>query len=193
MTAQGESNGYIRRHDCKSGIFYHAFLFIYLFIFVEWQFLLLFYSSEHVKKQYIWTILKITFKKLWLIHWLTNQLMTWNRVLLEKQTVTQLVKKFSTFYGTHLGTYPEQHEFSKNLCILFLKINFNITVSPTYKSSKWSLSFRFCYQNFVQKILLILQIVLTSYYFLSYCRVLDKISVQTVLCQQHACPCVIQI
>jgi ABC-type thiamin/hydroxymethylpyrimidine transport system permease subunit len=37
----------------KSGIFYNSlFTYIYLF-FVEWQFLLLFYSFEHVKQQYI--------------------------------------------------------------------------------------------------------------------------------------------
>jgi len=33
---------------------------------------------------------------------LTNYVTPWSRVLLEKIIITQLVKKFSTFYGTHM-------------------------------------------------------------------------------------------
>jgi len=50
---------------------------------------------------------------------ITNQLTPWNRVILEKLLLTQLVKKLPALYGTQklttmfIGPYPEtQHESS---------------------------------------------------------------------------------
>jgi hypothetical protein len=60
---------------------------------------------------------------------LTNYLSPWSRVLLEELLVTQLVKKFPTFYGTKdslpcskgptTGPYPEPDESNPNLPIIF--------------------------------------------------------------------------
>jgi hypothetical protein len=57
-----------------------------------------------------------------------TQLTPWSRVHLEKLIVTQLVKKFTTFYGTQkflcsqgpaTGPHPEPDEFSPHLPTLF--------------------------------------------------------------------------
>ena len=43
--------------------------------------------------------------------------------------------------------YPEPHEFSPRTCIVFIKNHFNIIISSTFTSYKWSLSLRFHHQN----------------------------------------------
>ena len=84
----------------------------------------------------------------------------WSRVLLEKLTGSQPVKKFPSFYGTRkfitaftsvrhqslswaswiksIPTHPTSH---------FLNIDLNIVIPTTPGSPKCSLSFRFPYQN----------------------------------------------
>ena len=78
-------------------------------------------------------------------------LTTWNRVLLEKLIVSQLVKKFPTYYGTQrfvpclqeltIGLYPEPDECSPSLLPYFLNINANIIVTSMLSSSTQSWGF----------------------------------------------------
>jgi hypothetical protein len=88
-------------------------------------------------------------------NWITNLLTPWNRVLLEKLIVTQLVKKFTAFYKTRrfitvfLGPYPEPDEPSPHLPTLFSRIRSNIILPSTPTSSEWSLPFGFSDQDFV--------------------------------------------
>ena len=86
----------------------------------------------------------------------TYLLTPWNRVLLEKLTGFQLVKKFPAFYGTRKFTtaftkatcpYPEPARSIPYPTSHFLKINLNITLPSTPGSPKWSLSLKFPYQN----------------------------------------------
>jgi len=90
-------------------------------------------------------------------HYGSYLLTPWSRVLLEKVTVFQLVKKFPAFYGTrrfitactsarHLSlswassirSIPTSH---------FLKIHLNIILSSMPGTPKWYLSLRFTHQN----------------------------------------------
>jgi hypothetical protein len=53
-----------------------------------------------------------------LIDWLTP----WSRVLLEKLTVTQLVKKFCAFYGTQrfIAVFTRAHHWSFHTCYIYI-------------------------------------------------------------------------
>jgi hypothetical protein len=85
---------------------------------------------------------------------------SWSRVLLEKLTVIQLVKKFTAFYGTKCsllfshepitGSCPDPDESSPQLPTLFLsEINSNIILPSTPRSSEWSLPFKLSEKSFV--------------------------------------------
>ena len=88
-----------------------------------------------------------------LTYLLTYLLTPWCRVLLEKLTGLQLVKKFSAFYGTRsfitafkrpaTYPYPEPARPSPHFPSQFLKINLNIILPSAPGSSKWSLSLMF--------------------------------------------------
>ena len=84
---------------------------------------------------------------------LTYFLTPWSRVLLQKLTGSQLVKKFPTFYGTrrfitaftsarHLSQLYPVHTSSH-----FLKIYLNVILPSTPGSPKWSLFLMFPHQN----------------------------------------------
>ena len=85
----------------------------------------------------------------------TYLLTPWCRVLLEKLTGLQLLKKYPAFYGTrrfitaltsvrhHLGQPNPVHIPTSHL----LKIHPNITHPSTPKSPQWSLSLRFPHQD----------------------------------------------
>jgi hypothetical protein len=81
-----------------------------------------------------------------------------SRVLLEKLTGLQLVKKFPAFYWTrsfitafssaqHLCLYPEPAQSSTYPHFHFLKIHPNIILPSTPGSPQWFISLRFPYQN----------------------------------------------
>jgi hypothetical protein len=77
-------------------------------------------------------------------HWLTNQLTPWSWALLEKPTVSSLLKKFSTSYGTRrfitvftrtLLWYLSWASPVRTTPSYLSKIHFNIIHSPTSRSS----------------------------------------------------------
>jgi hypothetical protein len=80
----------------------------------------------------------------------------WSRVLLEKLTGFQLVKKFLAFYGTRrfitaftsaTCPYPEPARSGPYFTSHFLKIHPNISLPSMPGSSQWFLSLRFSHQN----------------------------------------------
>jgi len=85
-----------------------------------------------------------------------NSITLWRRVLLEKLTVPELVKKHPIFYGTRrfITAFTTNRHLSPSTprpiqsmpSIQFLKINFNIIIPSMHRSFKWSLSLVFPHQ-----------------------------------------------
>jgi len=112
--------------------------------------------------QYIEQVEKIRLIRKKRISYLLTYLRTpWCRVLLEKLTGVQLVKKFSAFHGTRrfitaltsvrhlsqiLGQPNPVHIPTSHL----LEIHSNIIHPSTLRSLQWSLSFRFTHQDLIQ-------------------------------------------
>ena len=89
---------------------------------------------------------------------LTYLLPPWSTVLLEKLTVSQLVKKFPTFFGTRrfIAVFTSARHLSLSWAISiqsipptshFLKIHIHIFLPTMPGSSKWSLSHGFPHQT----------------------------------------------
>ena len=101
----------------------------------------------------------ITYLLTYILKYLLTYVLTQcSRVLLEKLTVSQLVKKFPAFYGTR--TFITAFTSARLLSLSrasqvqlmphpshFLKIHFNIFSPSTPWSSKWSISLRFPQNN----------------------------------------------
>ena len=94
-----------------------------------------------------------------LTHLLITYLLTpWSRILLEKLTGSQLIKKFCAFYGTwrfitiftrawHLSLFWARLIQSMPCQSHFLKTHFNSTLPSATQFSKCFLSLRFPHQN----------------------------------------------
>jgi hypothetical protein len=93
----------------------------------------------------------------------TYLLSPWNRVLLDKLTCLQLVKKFPAFYGTpkvlyHIHKCPVPVPILNQLDSVhtptshLLKIHLNIILPPTPGSPEWSLTLRFPHQTLPLKL-----------------------------------------
>ena len=118
-------------------------MFIYLVV--------IFY--DHISS-YLMDPIKVNHYLFSYIYLLTYLLTPWSRVLLEKLTGFQLVKKFPSFYGTP-KVHSRIHQSPPRLPILnqidsvhtttshFLKIHLNIIFPSTSGSSMWPLSLRF--------------------------------------------------
>jgi len=96
----------------------------------------------------------ITYLLYYLLTYLLTKVLTpWNRVLLEKLTVSQTVKKFPAFNGTRnaITAFTGAHNLSLSLVRSIQTIShhstslflFYMTPPSTSELSKWSLSLRF--------------------------------------------------
>jgi hypothetical protein len=75
------------------------------------------------------------------------KLTPWNKVI-EKSIIVQLVKKFTSFYGSRVHKNPPvdpilTHFNSVHALKFYFLIYFNIIIPSTSRSSKWSRPFRF--------------------------------------------------
>ena len=114
----------------------------------------------HLVGYFYWVILRCTYP--WIlnlkVYLLTYLLIPWSRVLPEKLSSFQLVKKFPAFYGTKkihycihkcpppvpiLKQIDQVHTPTSHL----LKIHLNVILPSKPGSSKWSLYLRFPHQN----------------------------------------------